>query len=102
MARGIESGTPFTATSTASGNATATVNAIARQNLYVTDVSGSSDLAGATLQIKDGSTVVWQDRISNTSAMTYRFEMPLSIAGALTVVVTGTSYGAANVSGYSL
>lgn len=103
MNRGREYGTPFAATATASGNATASVSQVAGANkLYVTDVSGSSDLAGATLQVKDGSTVIWQDRISNTCAMVYQFSMPLVVAGTLTVVVTGTSYGAANVTGYSL
>ena len=102
MARGREYGTPFAASSTASGNTTTTVSAIAGKTLYVTDFSGSSDLAGATIQVKDGSTVVWQDRISNTCPGIYQLSEPLPIAGALTVVVTGTSYAAANVAGYSL
>jgi hypothetical protein len=97
-------GTRATATATASGNATATVTGIAGSTFFVTDVSGSSDLAGATLQIKDGSTVIWQDRISNTSVAGYQFSTPLActIGNNAVVAVTGTSFGAANIAGYFL
>ena len=97
-------GTPITATATASGNATATITGVAGVTFYVTDVSGSSDLAGATIQVKDGSTVIWQDRVSNTAPVSYQFSTPLrcTMGNNLVVVVTGTSYGAANVSGFSI
>ena len=97
-------GTPVFATATASGAATATVTGVAGVTLYATDVSGSSDLSGATIQIKDGSTVIWQDRVSNTAPVSYQFQTPLqcTMGNSLVVVVTGTSYGAANVAGFSI
>lgn len=97
-------GTPFSATATGSSTATATVTGVPGVRFFVTDVTGSSDLAGATIQIKSGSTVIWQDRISNTAAYEHQFAIPLpcTAGSTLTVVVTGTSLSNANVSGVSI
>jgi hypothetical protein len=97
-------GTRISATNNASGTATATVAAVAGTTYFITDVSGSSDLAGATLQIRDGSTVIWQDRVSNSSAIVYNFTTPLActMSNAVSVVVTATSAGNANLAGYSI
>ena len=97
-------GTRITATNTAAGNVTATVAAIAGTTFFITDVSGSSDLAGATIKIEDGSTVIWQDRISNTSVASYQFATPLActMGNAVNVVVTGTSLANANVAGFAI
>jgi hypothetical protein len=97
-------GTRISATNTASGNVTATVAAVAGTTFYITDVSGSSDLAGAVLKIEDGSTVIWQDRIGNTSAVSYQFNTPLActMGNAVNIVVTGTSLANANIAGFAI
>lgn len=97
-------GTPITATNTGSSSTTATVTGVVGVTYYVTDVSASSDLAGATINIKDGSTIIWQDRISNTAPAVYQFSTPLrcTMGNTLTVVVTGTSLSNCNVSGFSI
>ena len=97
-------GTRISATNTASGNCTATVAAVAGTTFYITDVSGSSDLAGAVLKIEDGSTVIWQDRVSNTGAIVYNFTTPLActMGNAVNIVVTGTSLANANIAGFAI
>lgn len=100
--RGIESGTPLYATATGTSSAVATLTAVAGKSIYGSVVTGSSDLTGATLQIKDGSTVIWQDRISNTAAYYIQWDLPIasSVGNTLSVTVTGTSASNANISGY--
>lgn len=101
---GADYGLNFAATATGSTSATATVTGVAGKTLYVTDFSGSSDLTGATLQIKDGATVIWQDRISNTGAYIMDLTTPIRVTtgATLTIVVTGTSLCNANIIGYLL
>lgn len=101
---GSEYGLNFAATANGSTSATATVTGVAGKTLYITDVSGSSDLTGATIQIKDGATVIWQDRVSNTGAYVVNLTTPIRVTtgNTLTVVVTGTSASNANVAGYLL
>lgn len=103
--RGREYGTPFSKTGAiSSGSAVATkAAATLTEKQFLTDVSGSSDLSGATITIKDGATVIWQDVIS-VGNYTMNFIEPLasSPGATLTVTVTGTSVCFANASGYSL
>lgn len=99
-------GVPFNVTATAAGNATATQTGVANQTIYVTDISGSSDKAGATVQVKDGTTVIWQTQIMQTAAGSswygFNFLTPLklTIGNSLNVVTTGTGYADANASGF--
>lgn len=105
MGRGMESGSPLYATATGSSTCTATLSAVTSKSLYATLVTASSDLAGATVMIKDGTTVIWQDRISNTCPyilMSEAFPLTTTPGNALTVVVTGTSLCNANIAGYVL
>lgn len=102
--RGKEFGTPYSATATGTTSATATKGAVAGIKNFITDISGSSDLTGATIQVLDGATVIWQDKIGNSVPYVIKFEEPLagSVGNAISVVVTGTLASNANVSGYSL
>lgn len=98
-------GTPFRATQAGTSTTTATVTGVTGTTFYVTDVCGSSDLANtSTIQIKDGSTVIWQGIVGNASSYTMSFSTPLRVTqgATLTVVVTGTANSTANVSGYSI
>lgn len=96
-------GAAYNATSTfASGSATAVQAGTSGRSLYVTDVSASSDRGTAIAQIKDNATVIWQDRISNTSPYILQFKVPLRISAgsAVSVTVDGVGTAFANISGY--
>lgn len=97
-------GTPISATATGTTTTTASVTGVAGVTFYVTTISGSSDLSGATIQVKDGSTVIWQDRVSNTTGYIAFIEPPLTCTqgNTVSVVVTGTSASNANLSGFSI
>lgn len=102
-------GTPFSATATGSTSATATFSAPnAGSLLYITDIAGSTDKAGALLTVQQGSTTIWQVQLATTAAginaFWETFASPLACpAGAnATVTVTGTSACEANVAGYYL
>lgn len=101
---GSDAGAVFaqTATGTTSAVATQAANANGTSKIYITDISGSSDLAGATIIVKAGSTTIWQDRVSNTGAYVMNLTTPLVVpAGqAATITVTGTSLSNANFAGY--
>lgn len=103
MTRGQEYGTPFSVTATNATSAVATQTGAAGLRSYITDISGSSDKAGAKILVKKGTTVIWQDVIS-TNPFTYRFSTPLSgdAGGDVSVTVDGTALCNANVSGYTL
>lgn len=95
-------GTPYSQTATNSTSAVCTQTGVAGQTIYVTDISGSSDKAGGLILVKDGSTVIWQDRVSNTTPYQHTFSEPLtvSLGGTLTVTVDGTAIANSNVAGF--
>lgn len=100
----MESGTPMFATATNATSAVATLTGVAGKTLYGVVFSGSSDKAGALILVKDGSTTIWQDRVSNTAA--YMIELPIPVAATignnLSVTVDGTAIANANIGGYIL
>lgn len=103
-----EFGTPYSSTATGSTGATASQAGTAGVRYYITDVSVSSDKPGATCQIKDGSTVIWQNIINGatgttTSPYSETFSTPLRCSSGATASVTidGTSSCAANIAGFS-
>ena|ERR1700694_2821209 len=109
MAITTTKGTPFSATATGSTTATATFNAPATTSLlYITDIAGSTDKAGAVLIVQQGSTTIWQIQLATTAAginaFDQQFAAPLACpAGAsASVNVTGTSVCDANIAGYYL
>ena len=102
-------GTPFSATATGSTTATATFAAPNSASLlYITDIAGSTDKAGAVLIVQQGSTTIWQVQLATTAAGITAFDQqmlsPLACpAGAsASVNVTGTSVCCANIAGYYL
>ena len=99
-----DSGTPFSETATNATSAVATHAAVAGSKFYVTMISGSSDKSGALILLKDGTTTIWQDRISNTSAAIYYFPVPIPITrgAACSVTVDGTAIANANIQGFQM
>ena len=99
----IENGTPYSATASGTTSATTTITA-SGQTIYVTDISVSSDLASALMQIKDGSTVIWQDDIGNLIPYHHSFKTPLRTTPGnnLVVTITGTSACYVNVAGIKI
>lgn len=97
-------GSPVNATNSGSSAAAAAIAGVASTTVYVTDITGSSDLASATITVKDGSNVIWQDRIGNTGAYGVSFNSPLACTAgnSATVSVTGTSACNANLSGFTI
>lgn len=103
MSPGIDSGQVASKTATGTTSAVATITGIAGRKFYITDISGSSDKAGAIILVKDGTTVIWQDVINNTVPYTKDFtlSLPVPTVGAdISVTVDGTSASKANLLGY--
>lgn len=103
---GQESGTPFQVSVTHATSAVASQAGVAGKILYITDIAGSSDKAGALLLVKQGTTIIWQVQLQTTAAgypaYDHTFSVPLrSAAGALvSVTVDGTSACYANIAGF--
>lgn len=99
---GSDSGEIGMATATNATSAVATITGKAGRKFYVTDFGGSSDKAGALILIKDGSTVVWQDRISNTGAYVADLGsvIPITAGANISATVDGTALCNANIVGY--
>lgn len=97
-------GTPFQATATGSTSATAFKAATVGRTYYVTDFAVGTDKSGASVQIKDGTTVIWQVGSLGAVAFSENFESPLfATSGASIVcVVDGTAACTANIAGFYL
>lgn len=96
-------GTPISKTASGTTAATATVTGAAEKTYYVTDVTASSDLAGSLLQIKNGSTVIWEMQVG-VAFCNKNFVSPLActLGSDLTATINGTSACYANVAGFSI
>ena len=96
-------GTPFSITMAGTASATATQVGVSAQTIYLTDVSGSSDLTGATITIKDGSTAIWQDVVKEGYyRMNFLSPIRCTVGNSLLIAVTGTTLSTANASGFIL
>lgn len=97
-------GTPFSATATHATAAVASNAGVAKSTHYITQVSVSSDKAGAILLIKQGTTTIWQEQIGADDSGVRVFDPPLKGAlGALvSVEIDGTSACKANINGFTL
>src|SRR5688572_25518090 len=101
--RGQESGDPFAVTATHATAAVASNAGVAGKTHYITNVSVSSDKAGALLLVKQGTTTIWQLQVG-ASKESISFPVPLAgAAGALvSAEIDGTSACKANIAGYTL
>lgn len=99
----IDSGTPFSETATHATAAVATHAAAAGKTYHVTNVTVSSDKAGAIGLIKQGTVTIWQFQVG-ASVHSISFPVPLrGASGALvSVEIDGTSACKANIAGYEL
>lgn len=101
-------GTPFAVTATHATAAVASKTGATGVVHYITDITASSDKAGAVMLVKQGTTVVWQAQVATTAAgnnsFTHRFETPIpGVAGALvSCEIDGTAACYANIAGFSL
>ena len=104
MTRGQERGQPFQKTATHATSAVATQTGVVGRRSFITDISGSSDKAGALILVKDGSTTIWQDRIGNTGAYEHTFSTPIAASNDadISVTVDGTALANSNMAGYTL
>lgn len=101
-------GALITATATHATAASASVTGVAGLKYYITDVSASSDKAGALMLVKQGTTVIWRTQVATSAAginsYNHTFSQPLEAAvGALvSCEIDGTSVCHANIAGFSL
>lgn len=115
--RGQLKGKPWSETASGTASAVATHAAETGKIHYITEVSGSGDLASGaevndlTLLVKDGTTIIWQDAIpiltSGTATGTYHkvFSTPLAgSSGAAVSVTVGTcnAVSFANIAGFTI
>lgn len=104
----IDNGTAFSETATHATAAVASHAAVAGKTYYITDISASSDKAGALVLVKQGTTVIWRSQVLATaagfSAYNHQFKTPLrGAAGALvSVEIDGTAVCHANIAGFEL
>ena len=101
-------GQPFAVTATHATAAVATKDAITNGTHYITDISASSDKAGALLLVKQGTTVIWRSQVATTAAgnnsYEHTFATPLrAVTGALvSCEIDGTSVCHANIAGFTI
>ena len=109
MDRHQQYGRPFSVTHTHATQALATKAAIAGKRHFITDIAVSSDKDGAVMQVKDGTTVIWQ--INVTNAVTggpyiydHSFVAPLigTKGAAISITIDGSSVCKANIAGFTL
>jgi hypothetical protein len=101
--RGQDFGDGWLETATHATAAVASHTGVSGKTHYVTNISVSSDKAGALLLIKQGSTTIWQLQVG-ASNVSIDFPVPLkAAAGALvSAEIDGTSACKANIAGYTL
>ena len=101
-------GDPYAVTATHATAAVATKAAITGRTHYITDISVSSDKAGALLLVKDGTTVIWRSQVATTAAgnnsYEHTFSTPLmgTASALVSVEIDGTSVCHANIAGYTI
>ena len=103
-----EFGTPFATTATGSTSAAASQAGVTGVRYYITDICVSSDKPGATVQVKDGANILWQNIVNGATASTItpyseQFSVPLKCSSGATASVTvdGSAACAANIAGFS-
>lgn len=97
-------GLRFRVNATGTSSATATKLAESGKTHYITDVSVSSDLAGAVMTIKDGTTKIWEAVLPANGSYEHTFgtELAGTKGNAVSVTVNGTSVAKANIAGFTI
>ena len=101
-------GQAFSETATHATAAVASHAAVAGKKYYITDISASSDKAGALLLVKQGTTVLWRSQVATTAAginaYSHSFRTPLhgAVGALVSVEIDGTSVCHANIAGYEI
>jgi hypothetical protein len=100
----VDFGTLVTASANHATSAVATITGVVGKKTYILSVTSSSDKAGGKVLIKDGSTTIWQDRVSNTCPGIYYFDgyLVVSAGATLTVTTDGTAECNSNVTAIQL
>lgn len=83
-------------------SATALLVGTAGRTIYITGATVTSDAAEEPIQIKDGTTVIWQDNTASSTPYIVSFLTPLraTAGNSVSLVVTGIGSTTANLSGY--
>ena len=108
MSNRQDHGSLITATATHATAASASVTGVAGLKYYITDISASSDKAGALVLVKQGTTVIWRSQIATTAAgnnsYEHTFSQPLegAVGALVSCEVDGTTVCHANLAGFSL
>ena len=98
-----ERGTPIKATATHATAAVASVGAVSGTTYFLTNASVSSDKASSVMQVKDGTTVIWQLQIgAGKHAETFDPPIAATKGALLSVEVDGTAACYANLAGVSI
>jgi len=108
MSNKQDRGNPFSATATHGTLASASIAGVAGMKYFITDISASTDKAGALLLVKQGTTVIWRSQVASTAAgynaYEHIFSQPLegAIGALVSVEIDGTAVCHANIAGFSL
>lgn len=99
-----EYGERFLGTATGTTTAVATMSAIPGRTYYITDISASSDLAGAVAVVRRGTTIIWEAIIAANTSYNHSFVMPIvgATGESVSITVGGTASCRANIAGYIL
>lgn len=101
-------GALITATATHATAAVASVTGVAGLKYYITDISVSSDKAGALMLVKQGTTIIWRSQVATTAAginaYEHTFSQPLegAVGALVSCEIDGTTVCHANIAGFSL
>jgi len=97
-------GQRFSVTASGTTSATATKSGSTGHIHYITDISASSDKAGAVITVKRGTTTIWEAIIDANTSYNHSFKVPLvgSKGEAVSITVDGTSACKANLAGYTI
>jgi hypothetical protein len=105
---GQDHGLSFSETATHATAASASHTGAAGKQYFITDISASSDKAGALVLVKQGTTVIWRSQVATTAAgnnsYEHTFSSPLrgAVGALVSVEVDGTSVCHANIAGYEI
>ena len=97
-------GEPFQAYTTHATEAVASKAAASGKVHYITDISSSSDKAGALVLVKDGTTIIWAAIIAANTSYNHSFVNPLkgTSGNLVSVTVDGTAACKANIAGFTV